>query len=60
MFCQTNPGQAKDLLLAAATLWQADMIVMGDSERSVWVRRILGDTLLDVLSQAEIPLFLAQ
>jgi len=60
MFCQTNPGQAKDLLLDAATLWQADMIVMGSSARSVWVRRILGDTLLDVLSQAEIPLFLAQ
>jgi len=58
--CQTNPDQAKDLLLDAATLWQADMIVMGNSARSVWVRRILGDTLLDVLSQAEIPLFLAQ
>jgi len=57
---QSNPGQAKDLLLAAATLWQADMIVIGNSARSVWVRRILGDTLLDVLSQAEIPLFLAQ
>ena len=57
---QPNPGQAKDLLLAAATLWQADMIVMGNSARSVWVRRILGDTLLDVLNQAEIPLFLAQ
>lgn len=57
---QPNPGQAKDLLLAAATLWQADMIVMGNSARSVWVRRILGDTLLNVLNQAEIPLFLAQ
>jgi nucleotide-binding universal stress UspA family protein len=57
---QSNLGQARDLLLAAATLWQADMIVMGNSARSVWIRRILGDTLLDVLSQAEIPLFLAQ
>ena len=57
---QLNPGQAKDFLLAAATLWQADMIVMGNSARSVWVRRILGDTLLDVLSQSEMPMFLAQ
>lgn len=57
---RSNPGQAKDLLLAAATLWSADMIVMGNSARSVLVRRVLGDTLLNVLPYAEIPLFLAQ
>ena len=28
---QSNPGDPKVLLLAAATLWQADMIVMGNS-----------------------------
>jgi len=57
---QSNPGQAKDSLLAAANLWRADMIVMGNSARSVWMRRILGDTFLNVVSQTELPLFLAQ
>ena len=57
---QSNPGQARDLLLAAATLWQADMIVMGNSARSVLMRNILGDTFLSVTSQSELPLFLAQ
>lgn len=57
---RSNPGEARVLLLAAATLWQADMIVMGNSARSVLVRRVLGDTLLSVLSDTKIPLFLAQ
>jgi len=57
---QTNPGEARILLLAAATLWQADMIVMGNSARSVLLRNVLGDTLLNVLHDTTIPLFLAQ
>jgi nucleotide-binding universal stress UspA family protein len=57
---QSNPGQAKDLLLSAATMWRADMIVMGNSARSILLRRILGDTFLNVVSQSEVPLFLAQ
>lgn len=58
---QTNPGVAKDLLLSAATLWQADLLVMGNSARSVLLRRtLLGDTALEVLQNAEIPLFLCQ
>jgi nucleotide-binding universal stress UspA family protein len=57
---QSNPGDPKLLLLAAATLWQADMIVMGNSARSVLARKVLGDTLMATLRDAEIPLFLAQ
>lgn len=57
---QSNPGDPKVLLLAAATLWQADMIVMGNSARSVLLRKVLGDTLLATLRDTQIPLFLAQ
>jgi len=57
---QSNPGDPKVLLLPAATLWQADMIVMGNSARSVLLRNVLGDTLLTTLAKAKIPLFLAQ
>jgi nucleotide-binding universal stress UspA family protein len=57
---QSNPGEARHLLLAAAKLWQADMIVMGNSARSVLLRNVLGDTLQDVLQHTDIPLFLAQ
>jgi nucleotide-binding universal stress UspA family protein len=57
---QSNPGDPTILLLAAATLWQADMIVMGNSARSVLVRNFLGDTLLATLRDTKIPLFLAQ
>jgi len=57
---QSNPGDPQVLLLAAATLWKADMIVMGNSGRSVMLRKVLGDTLLATLRHTEIPLFLAQ
>jgi nucleotide-binding universal stress UspA family protein len=55
-----NPGDPKTWLLAAANLWQADMIVMGNSARSVLLRKALGDTLLGTLRDTQIPLFLAQ
>lgn len=57
---QSNPGDPKVLLLPAATLWQADMIVMGNSARSVLLRKVIGDTLLATLAETKIPLFLAQ
>lgn len=40
--------------------WSADMIVAGNSARSLLVQKILGDTALELLRQAECPLFLAQ
>jgi nucleotide-binding universal stress UspA family protein len=57
---ESNPGDPKVLLLAAANLWKADMIVMGNSARSVLLRKVLGDTLLTTLRDTKIPLFLAQ
>lgn len=57
---QSNPGDPKVLLLVAATLWQADLIVMGNSARSVFLRNVLGDTLLGAIRNTRIPLFLAQ
>ncbi len=57
---QSNPGDPKVLLLAAATLWKADMIVMGNCARSVLLRNVLSDTLLGTLRDTQIPLFLAQ
>jgi magnesium-transporting ATPase (P-type) len=57
---QSNPGDPRILLLAAAKLWQADMIVMGSSARSGLMRRVLGDTLLAALRETRVPLFLAQ
>ncbi|RPI81236.1 MAG: universal stress protein [Planctomycetaceae bacterium] len=57
---QSNTGDPKVLLLSAATLWQADMIVMGNSARSVLLRKVLGDTLLATLRDTQIPLFLSQ
>ena len=57
---ESNPGDPKVLLLPAATLWQADMIVMGNSARSVLLRKLVGDTLLTTLAETKIPLFLAQ
>ncbi len=57
---QSNPGDPKVLLLAAATMWQADMIVMGNSARNVLLRKLVGDTLRGTLHDTHIPLFLAQ
>lgn len=57
---QSNPGDPQVLLLPSATLWQADMIVMGNSARSVLLRKVLGDTLLATLRDTRIPLFLSQ
>ncbi|MFO0904695.1 MAG: universal stress protein [Pirellulales bacterium] len=57
---ESNPGDPKVLLLAAASLWKADLIVMGNSARNILVRCLLGDTLVSTLRETNIPLFLAQ
>jgi len=53
-------GKAADRLLAAAQDAQADLIVMGNSIRSIWLRKALGDTVLKTLSETDRPLFLSQ
>ncbi len=57
---ESNPGSPKDFLLPMATLWQADMIVLGNSARSLLVKRVLGETALHIIRNADRPLFLCQ
>lgn len=47
-------------LLSYADAWNADLIVLGNSSRRMLLRRILGETALHVMRNAELPLFLAQ
>lgn len=55
-----SPGDPHVRLLEYAQEWQADILVMGSTNRGRLARLILGDTLLHTIRQAEIPLFLAQ
>ncbi|HDH15217.1 MAG TPA: universal stress protein [Gammaproteobacteria bacterium] len=57
---ESNPGSPKDFLLPMATLWQADMIVMGNSARNLMLRRLIGETALHIIRNADRPLFLCQ
>jgi len=57
---ESNPGAPRDFLLPLATLWQADMIVLGNSARNLQVKRLLGETALQILRNADRPLFLCQ
>lgn len=50
----------RDNLLPYAEEWGADLIVLGNSAKSMLLRRILGETALHVMRNAERPLFLAQ
>ncbi len=55
-----STGDPHVRLLEYAQEWQADILVMGSTNRGRLARLILGDTLLHTIRQAEIPLFLAQ
>lgn len=55
-----SPGSPKDLLIPMATLWQADMIVLGNSARNLLLKQILGETVLNIIRNADRPLFLCQ
>ena len=57
---ESNPGVPKDLLLPMATLWQADMIVLGNSLRNLLVKRLFGETALHIIRNADRQLFLCQ
>lgn len=50
----------KDRLLTAAAEWDADLIVLGNGVRRVWLNRIIGSTASHVVQNAEIPLYLSQ
>jgi len=57
---ESNPGSPKDFLLPFAVYWQADMIVLGNSARNLLVKRLLGETALHIIRNADRPLFLCQ
>ncbi len=53
-------GTAKNLLLPAAEDWAADLIVVGNSAKSLLRRRVFGETALKAMRESNIPLFLSQ
>ena len=54
------PGSARAHLLSCAREHQADLIVMGNSSRTLWFHHLLGDTMLHAIQHADQPLFLSQ
>lgn len=57
---ESNPGSPKDFLLPMATLWQADMIALGNSARNLLLKQVIGETALHIIRNADRPLFLCQ
>jgi nucleotide-binding universal stress UspA family protein len=53
-------NSAKDHLIEYAQQNDMDLIVMGNSIRSLLFRHLLGDTVLSAIQQSDRPLFLAQ
>ncbi len=53
-------GHPRSDLLPYARENQIDLIVMGNSSQNIIKRSILGDTVLETIHSAEIPLFLSQ
>ena len=54
---QNSPAEC---LLPEAADWKADMIVIGNSARSLLLRKLLGETALHVIRNSDLPLFLCQ
>ncbi len=54
------PNSPKHHLLPYAEEWGADLMVVGNSAKSLLLRRLLGETALHVIQNADRPLFLAQ
>ncbi|MGD9326267.1 MAG: universal stress protein, partial [Desulfobacterales bacterium] len=68
-FCQAHgfevqtdlvDGTARQGLLEFARENDADLIVMGNSVNTTLLRRLLGDTVLEIIKTADRPLFLSQ
>ncbi len=58
--CELASGSPKDSLMTLATSRQADLIVLGNSARSLLLRRVIGETALHIIRNADRPLFLCQ
>lgn len=55
-----RPGNPKGGVLEVAHEWGADLIVLGNSHRTLLSRKVLGDTMLQTISNSDLPLFLSQ
>jgi nucleotide-binding universal stress UspA family protein len=53
-------GDAAKELIPYAQAWQADLIVAGNSAKNLLLRRIFGETALQLLRESPLPLYLAQ
>lgn len=53
-------GSPRTGVLEQAEKWDADMIVIGNSAKSLVRRQTFGETALHTISNAEVPLFLSQ
>lgn len=53
-------GSARELLLQHATDWKADVIVVGNSVKRLWLKKLFGETAMHVIQNATVPLFLSQ
>jgi nucleotide-binding universal stress UspA family protein len=54
------PKSPKEHLLPYAAEWRADLLVVGNSAKNLLLRRMFGETALNVIRNADRPLFLAQ
>ena len=57
---ESLPGSPKHQLLSYAEEWGADLIVAGNSHKNLLLRRIFGETALNLITNADRPLFLGQ
>lgn len=55
-----RPGDPKVGVMEVAHEWGADLIVMGNSHRTLLSRKVLGDTMLRTIRESDLPLFLSQ
>jgi nucleotide-binding universal stress UspA family protein len=57
---EASRASPKTRILAAARDWDADLVVLGNGARNLWLNRVLGSTALHVIQNADRPLYLAQ
>ena len=55
-----STADGRDKILTQAHEWDADIIVLGNSARSYFLRKIVGETTLHVIQHSDRELFLAQ
>lgn len=58
--CEHVEGSPKQQLLQHATGWNSDLIVLGNGSKRLWLKKLLGDTAMNVIRHADIPLFVSQ